>query len=357
MRVLFDEQIFLLQKRGGISRYFVELIRAFAASPELGIEPILAFKTTSNDFLKELATELDLGISSHKTSTQQRIARSVFSSGFESPKVDLIHHTFYSRFFWTPRFKGPRVSTHYDMIPEIFGETSFGVNSHLSKLWYYKNVDRILSISNSSKTDLNNIWPEVKTPISITHLGSPSKTLNTKSRVRGYVIYVGARQGYKDALTLMRAFAATPESLRTRLDFVGGGRFTETELQVIDKLGISSQVTQKDLTDAELETAYGSAHVFVCTSKSEGFGLPALEALNYGCRTILSDAPALIEVAGDCADYFKAGDVAILTSAMTTALSEKSDLNPYLELGLQRARQFSWKETAKLTAKAYQTLS
>ena len=67
MRVLFDEQIFLLQKRGGISRYFVELIRAFATSPELGIEPILAFKATSNDFLQEIATELDLGKSMNLT--------------------------------------------------------------------------------------------------------------------------------------------------------------------------------------------------------------------------------------------------------------------------------------------------
>ena len=357
MRVLFDEQIFLLQKRGGISRYFVELIRAFATSPELGIEPILAFKATSNDFLQEIATELDLGIRSRETSTPQRFARSSFGTSFALPKVDLIHHTFYSKFFWTPRFKGPRVSTHYDMIPEMFGESSFGVNSHLSKLWYYKNVDRILAISNSSKTDLNNIWPEVKTPISTTHLGSPSKILNAKPRINGYVIYVGARSGYKDALTLLRAFAATPESLRTRLDFVGGGRFTETELQVIDQLGISRLVSQLDLTDAELEVAYSSAHVFVCTSKCEGFGLPVLEAMNYGCRTILSDAPALIEVAGDCADYFKAGDVTSLASVMTSALSEKSDSNPYLELGIRRAGQFSWMETAKLTAKVYQTLS
>lgn len=357
MRVLFDEQIFLFQKRGGISRYFVELIRVFATNPEIGIEPILACNTTSNDFLLDVSEGLGLGITSAQTSTAQRIVKSSIGTSFKSPKVDLIHHTFYSKLFWTPLFKGPRVCTHYDMIPEIFGESRFGINSHLSKLWYYKNVNEILSISNSAKTDLINIWPQVSTPISITHLGSPNKVLNKNSRIKGYVIYVGARGGYKDAITLLSAFATIPESLRTRLDFIGGGKFTETELKMIDELGISGQVSQRDLTDTELEGAYGSAHVFVCTSRYEGFGLPALEALNYGCRTILSDAPALVEVAADCADYFRVGDIANLSSVMTSALSDGPDSNPYLELGIRRAEQFSWMETAQLTANAYQTLS
>jgi hypothetical protein len=39
MRVRFDEQIFSLQVRGGISRYFTELIRLFRNDRELGVQP------------------------------------------------------------------------------------------------------------------------------------------------------------------------------------------------------------------------------------------------------------------------------------------------------------------------------
>jgi glycosyltransferase involved in cell wall biosynthesis len=356
MRVLFDEQIFLLQKQGGISRYFVELIRAFVTTPNLGVDPILGFKTTTNELLLKLSKDLNLGITLSKSSKPINLARSGFAAGFDSPRVDLIHHTFYSKLFWRTRFKGPRISTHYDMIPELFGESKFGINPHLSKHWYYKNVDQIISISNSAKDDLKNIWPDIKTPRRVTHLGNPNKVSSVIPRNQGHVIYVGVRGGYKDAQTLLRAFAATPESLRTKLEFLGGGSFTQTELDLIDELGISNHVTQRDVTDDELETAYSSAHVFILSSKYEGFGLPVLEAMQFGCRAILSDVPALVEVAGDCADYFKAGDVPSLTRVMTSALTDQPDLNPYLESGLLRANEFSWAKTAKLTAAVYQAL-
>jgi glycosyltransferase involved in cell wall biosynthesis len=340
MRVLFDEQIFLLQKHGGISRYFVELIRAFATTPELDVEPVLGFKTTTNELLLELSKDLDLGITASKFPKLIDLTNSAIQARFVLPKVELIHHTFYSKLFWPVRFKEPRISTHYDMIPELFGESKFGINPHLSKHWYYKNVDQIISISNSAKDDLKNIWPDIKTPIRVTHLGNPNKVSSVIPRNQGHVIYVGVRGGYKDAQTLLRAFAATPESLRTKLEFLGGGSFTQTELDLIDELGISNHVTQRDVTDDELETAYSSAHVFILSSKYEGFGLPVLEAMQFGCRAILSDVPALVEVAG----------------VMTSALTDQPDLNPYLESGLLRANEFSWAKTAKLTAAVYQAL-
>jgi hypothetical protein len=60
VKVLFDEQVFMLQKRGGVSRYFVELIKVFKNTPSLGVEPILNFNTTSNQCLLELRKEFDL---------------------------------------------------------------------------------------------------------------------------------------------------------------------------------------------------------------------------------------------------------------------------------------------------------
>ena len=41
IRVGFDPQIFLFQKRGGISKYFVQLINKFVDNPDLGIQPVL----------------------------------------------------------------------------------------------------------------------------------------------------------------------------------------------------------------------------------------------------------------------------------------------------------------------------
>ena len=53
MKVFFDSEIFLLQKSGGVSRYFTEVFEQLLEKPSLGIEPNLTFERTSNLHLKE----------------------------------------------------------------------------------------------------------------------------------------------------------------------------------------------------------------------------------------------------------------------------------------------------------------
>jgi hypothetical protein len=225
MRVGFDEQIFLLQKRGGVSRYFVELIREFASNSSYGIEPVVDFKSTSNEMLFGLSEELGLGLTFDRRKKPLSLASESAKSLLNLTNVDLIHHTFYSKLFWQPRFSGPRVSTHYDMIPELYKERRFFVNPHLSKKFYFKNVNHVLAISDSAKSDLLSIWPDIDTSISVTHLASREMPNLSAKRVRGNVLFVGVRQGYKDAGTLINAFAKVPEGLRGNLIFAGGGPF------------------------------------------------------------------------------------------------------------------------------------
>ncbi len=356
MRVLFDEQVFLLQKRGGVSRYFVELIKVLKSTPSLGVEPVLNFETTSNQLLLELMKDLDLDLSEARNPKYFEIASGVINANFKKSNFDILHHTFYSKLFWQPRFKGPRLSTHYDMIPEIFRESRLGINPHLSKHWYFNNVNHILSISESARNDLNEIWPDVKTPISITHLGRPEQEHKTVQRINGYIIFVGVRSGYKDAQTLLKAFAQLPDNLKVMLEFIGGGEFSESEKKTIDALGIRSYVSQRNVTDSELVDAYSKAHAFVFPSKYEGFGLPALEALQLGCRAVLAKTPALIEVASESADYFEPGNSDELSALLSKVLSTSPGENPHFESGLKRASQFSWLETARKTAKVYESL-
>jgi glycosyltransferase involved in cell wall biosynthesis len=94
----------------------------------------------------------------------------------------------------------------------------------------------------------------------------------------------------------------------------------------------------------------------VFPSHYEGFGLPALEALQFGCRSILANTPALKEVAQNSADYFTPGNVDELSDALFIALSDSPHENPYLDSGLARAGNFSWLQTAKETAKVYHSL-
>ena len=337
-----------------MSRYFVELIKVFKNTPSLGVEPILNFNTTSNQCLLELNKEFDIAESTNSKLIE--LTSGAIRANFKKSNFDILHHTFYSKLFWQPRFKGPRLSTHYDMIPEIFHESRMGINPHLSKHWYFKNVNHILSISESARCDLNRVWPDVKTPISITHLGRPEQEHKNLQRLNGYIIFVGVRSGYKDAQTLLNAFAQLPENLKLKLEFIGGGEFSESEKETIDALGIRSFVSQRNVSDSELIDAYSKAHAFVFPSRYEGFGLPALEALQLGCRAVLAKTPALIEVAGESADYFESGNSNELSALLSKVLSTSPGANPHFESGLNRASQFSWLETARKTAKVYESL-
>ena len=88
--------------------------------------------------------------------------------------------------------------------------------------------------------------------------------------------------------------------------------------------------------------------MLVLPSRYEGFGLPVLEAMACGTPVVAADEPALREVAGDAAVYAEDGDFgAAVPSRARRAASA------LVAAGLERAKLFSWDETARRTADVY----
>jgi glycosyltransferase involved in cell wall biosynthesis len=102
----------------------------------------------------------------------------------------------------------------------------------------------------------------------------------------------------------------------------------------------------ENVDDEELARLYRGAVAVVYVSLYEGFGLPVLEAMASGTPVVASDEPALREVAGDAAVYSD-GDLA---EAVRTALADRDRL---VAAGLERAKAFSWEETARRTLDVY----
>lgn len=92
-------------------------------------------------------------------------------------------------------------------------------------------------------------------------------------------------------------------------------------------------------SDAELMFAYESACGVIVASLNEGFGLPIIEAAQYGKPVIATDIPVFREVAGEGANYFPVGDAPALAALITHELAVPSVLAPIHWLSWEQSAQ------------------
>ncbi len=106
-----------------------------------------------------------------------------------------------------------------------------------------------------------------------------------------------------------------------------------------------------------LELLYRSAEALVFPSAYEGFGNPALEAMNLRCPAIVSDAGALPEVVGDAGLIFPVTDVQAMAGAVTKVLADGGFADDLRARGVARAGSFSVGIAARQLAEVYGELA
>jgi glycosyltransferase involved in cell wall biosynthesis len=357
VRVAFDEQIFAVQRHGGISRVFAELAREFETDPGHGValQPVAA--PIVNEYVladAQTAAKLVVRPGVHWSFT---IARSMFRRRHHGP-ADIVHSSFYLPRMLKDYPQAKRVVTVYDMIPELFPQTRRRLDLLTRKHEYVRRSDHIICISESTKRDLLRIYPDVNVPVSVVHLGVGPEFDPELDPLPGlpsrYIIHVGHRGGYKDALTLYRAFARIHREFPDiDLLMVGGGPVGRSESQAIARLGIGGRVHQRSMNEREVAQAYANAELMVFPSRYEGFGLPVIEAMACGVPTILCNSSSLPEVGGEAALYFEIGDDARLAELIGDALTDHDMRHDLVTKSLKRATEFTWQRTAARTAEVY----
>lgn len=361
IKVLFDPQIFLLQRHGGISTYFSKIIREFQANPSLGIVPMLDSKyVLSEHALTELSEFKLKGIKSPVTGLIH-LARLALDRGRRvSGDADLIHQTFYLPGFLKRHEKSPRAVTLFDMIPENTPKEFKLWNPHFLKKSYIRAADLVLSISNSSTKDMLDKY-QFSSPVTATYLGvSPEFQPNLPRPVgqdSPYFLFVGNRAGYKDCETALRAFSLVAEvNQDAKLQLVGGGKLKARELKRIRKLGIAHRVEQQQVPIQELAHFYSNALALLYPTRYEGFGLPLVEAMASGIPIFASDTPVNREIGAGAGIYFTPGAHEQLASHLIKRLNEPQFFRDKIDIGLDRAREFTWAICAQKTAIAYKGL-
>jgi glycosyltransferase involved in cell wall biosynthesis len=101
------------------------------------------------------------------------------------------------------------------------------------------------------------------------------------------------------------------------------------------------------VNDNDLAFLYQRALCLVFPSKTEGFGLPVLEAMVLGCPVISTDAASLPEVCGEAALYAAPDDPAAWLAAIVRMATEPTLRKALADVGRQRAEKFSWRRGAE----------
>jgi glycosyltransferase involved in cell wall biosynthesis len=168
-----------------------------------------------------------------------------------------------------------------------------------------------------------------------------------------YALFVGGLEPRKDPVAALEAFALVNGDLR--LILAGPARRAAEDVRAtLRRLGLEKRVELRGyVPKEELATLYRGAACLVLPSRYEGFGLPVIEAMASGTPVVATAEGAISEVAGDAAILVEPGDPSALAAGIERALAERARLRA---AGLERARSFTWAETARRTLEVYREL-
>jgi glycosyltransferase involved in cell wall biosynthesis len=189
-------------------------------------------------------------------------------------------------------------------------------------------------------------WPELQARLGITS---------------DYVLAFSGESPQKNIDNLLRAFARvrSRETHRCRLVIAGRMPLRGADLPALARgLGIADSVVfTGHLDDLDVAMLLAHASLLAFPSRYEGFGLPALEAMQSGVPVACSNAASLPEVAGQAARYFDPYDIDQMSQAIDALLSDAALRDRLIEAGRENLKRFSWPRAAERTLEIYQRVA
>ena len=361
MKISFSNTIFSKEKMGGISRYFVFLIKKL-------IENKIDLKVVSflhkNKFLRILPKKYSSGFylsnfPTFKYIDKMNIDKLNSYNNFNS--VDIIHDTYY-----TPGIKKNlrvrKVITVHDLIHEKFKNYYRNSEDLINlKKKSFEDCDYFICVSNNTKKDLTEYYDIDPAKIAVINHGVDHlicNELKTNSLFKfPFLLYVGNRQRYKNFNFFIKAFAKAEKIKRDfKVVCFGGGAFNNDEKSLMKDLLIANKVLQINGNDNLLIDFYSQAKATVIPSIYEGFGFPLLEAMRFNCPIFCSDIDVFKEICGQNAIFFNPNDEDALIHQLENSLLDSSKLKNFCSKNFVRSKNFTWNKTCLETLNIYKKI-
>jgi glycosyltransferase involved in cell wall biosynthesis len=285
-------------------------------------------------------------------------------------KIDVLHTLHYTIPLWAP---SARVVTFHDLTVLLWPQMHTRGRRVIMPLYIrsaWRLADVILFVSAATRRDAERLLPVFETRlnrvvplgVNLDALSRPAQAelrsgLDSLQINKPYVLFVGTIEPRKNLVRLIHAFediaAQFPEHILILAGKLGWG--FDPVLEAVASSPIRKRIRHLGyISDESKRVLLGGCELLVYPSLYEGFGLPVLEAMAAGIPLITSNVSSLPEVVGAAALLVDPESVDQIAAAMALLLGDRDLANKYGALGQERARMFSWENTAAETYKAYQ---
>ena len=303
--VVYDNIIFTLQRNGGISVVWNELLRRARADQEIDL------------------TELDY-------TTQRRWMERYRVPDFKASAPTVFHSSY---FRVLPQQGVQNITTVHDLTYHLYRHGLAKAVHLWEEERALQHSEAIICVSEHTKRDLLHFYPWVKAEqVHVIYNGVGEEFVPLPSvEKKGYLLYIGNSQVPYKRFDVAQEVA----------------RLTGLELK-----------TAKNVSREELNRMYNEALCLLYPSDYEGFGLPILEAQKAGCPVIAQNTSSIPEVIGPDGLMVKHDTLPKMAEEMAAIVKQlmSRPTDAIVQAGLKNVQRFSWDKTYAQTKQVYENI-
>lgn len=356
MQVFLDNSVFSIQKAGGVSTYWYELLSGMCKSGlSIGF---LNAQPQSNNILEQRIdyqrfnciqeSRIPLKYLRYLPLRYSLPAAAIFHGGYlrVSPQKNILN-----------------ILTVHDFVHErkLASKFPWGLANTLQKAYGIQRADGIICISDSTRQDLLHFFPNINpAKVRVIHHGignfypiSKEQPINCSLDIdleEKFILYVGARRNYKNFHLAVQTMELLPPSFR--LVAIGGEAWNKEEMSMMEEKIAGRYRIFPTVSQADLNVLYNHAFCLLYTSAYEGFGFPPGEAMKAGCPVVTTCMTSIPEVVGEAGLMTDSPDP-MLFAEKIRSLENETFKQQLISRGLQQAQQFTWDKSVQETINFY----
>ncbi len=344
MKIVYDNIIYALQKAGGISVYWSELSKRIA---KYNVD-FYGYESDNIFYKKQNINQRQESFLPIKLLRYLNFQKKL-------SKGALFHSSYYRL---VNQEDVVNIVTIYDFTYEKYRS---GLARYIHS-WQKKRAinksDGIICISNSTKQDLLNYYPNIeKSKIKVIYLGAddsfnvlefPKEKLQKSFKElidKKYILYVGDRVSYKNFDIAVKTINSIHNCT---LVIVGGGALSKYEKESLQ----DDYFHYQGISAKDLNILYNNAFCLLYSSNYEGFGIPIVEAMRAGCPVVSTNISSIPEVAGNAGLLVDKIEVEEFIRTILK-LENKDFRDEIISKGLEQAKKFSWNKCFEETLEFY----